>query len=408
MPKNIVICCDGTSNEFGKVDTNVVRLVQVLDQSPTQLVYYGPGVGTMAAPGAMGRPARMLSKLSGLAFGAGLLRNVAQAYKFLMERWEPGVQVYLFGFSRGAYTVRVLAGMLNQIGLLRPGQEHLVPYAIRYYRARHSDKHTRIRREFRHTFSRPITGLDDRKFPVHFIGAWDTVSSVGWVWNPKTFDSTSAIPNAEHIRHAVSLDERRAFFRQNRFDQGNADLTEYWFSGSHCDVGGGSQTALLWPIAFDWMLQEAKDCGIEVHQPALDDLHSKAPKSVALQTAMPEQSLKGCWWAAETVLKWHYNWALHKKEPRLNLGRARQAGGAVLHPTVVQRIRNVQQYRPPSLPPTFVDQILAGELGNQPVTVQRDEYRPAVPWFAYFVLAVTCTVWFGIIAALAMLVRRWM
>ncbi|HEY5960643.1 MAG TPA: DUF2235 domain-containing protein, partial [Polyangiaceae bacterium] len=234
--KNIVICCDGTSNQFGDVNTNVVRLVQVLEQSSAQLVYYDPGVGTMPAPRAVGKPAQVISKIFGLAFGAGLVSNVAEAYSFLMDQWEPGDEIFLFGFSRGAYTVRVLAGMLYQMGLLRPGQAQLVPYAIRLYRARPRSErkynaHTKLCEEFRNTFSRPVPDRSNRHFPVHFIGAWDTVSSVGWVWNPKTFVHTYAIPSVKHIRHAVALDERRAFFRQNLFSAKNLDLVERWFAG---------------------------------------------------------------------------------------------------------------------------------------------------------------------------------
>src|SRR6267142_587040 len=104
MPKNIVICFDGTNNQFGYANTNVVRLVQVLESDgTTQCIYYDPGVGTLAEPGIFTKIGKKISKLFGLAFGAGLGWKVQEAYSYLMDIWEPGDRVYLFGFSRGAY-----------------------------------------------------------------------------------------------------------------------------------------------------------------------------------------------------------------------------------------------------------------------------------------------------------------
>src|SRR4051812_21990256 len=132
QPRNIIICCDGTNNEFGDINTNVVRLIQVLDRTPgTQYLYYDPGVGTLPEPGAWGKLNGWISKIAGLAFGAGLEWKVQEAYTYLMDWWEPGDRVFLFGFSRGAYGARVLAGMLHAVGLLPKGAYNLVPYAMR-------------------------------------------------------------------------------------------------------------------------------------------------------------------------------------------------------------------------------------------------------------------------------------
>src|SRR3974377_2321686 len=105
MPKGIVICCDGTNNQFGSNNTNVVRLVEVLNRNPAeQLSYYDPGVGTFPEPGFVTKIGKKLSELIGLAFGFGLTRKIGEAYSFLMDHYEPGDNIYLFGFSRGAYT----------------------------------------------------------------------------------------------------------------------------------------------------------------------------------------------------------------------------------------------------------------------------------------------------------------
>ena len=122
MSKNIVICCDGTGNEYGDHNSNVVKVYRTLVINDAQQVaYYHPGVGTMGAPTARNRLEKVWTMLTGLAFGGGLLDNVADAYRYLMEIYKDGDQVYLFGFSRGAYTVRALAGLLHMFGLLCPG-----------------------------------------------------------------------------------------------------------------------------------------------------------------------------------------------------------------------------------------------------------------------------------------------
>src|SRR5215207_756215 len=137
--KNIVICLDGTGNEVNaRGVTNVFKIVELLDLSDPakQVVYYDPGVGTFAAPTAWSGAARRLSRLGGLALGHGLRHNLGEAYTFLMNTWQPGDRVFVFGFSRGAYNARALCGMLYRVGLLRPGSENLVPYAVRVYARR--------------------------------------------------------------------------------------------------------------------------------------------------------------------------------------------------------------------------------------------------------------------------------
>src|SRR5882672_8524855 len=126
MPRNLVICCDGTSNEFGRRNTNVVRLVQLLDpNATTQLVYYDPGVGTLPGAGLRTRLGKTISQMADLAVAVGLEGKIERAYRYLMNTWQPGDNVYVFGFSRGAYTARVLCGMLNAVGLLHAQSDNL-------------------------------------------------------------------------------------------------------------------------------------------------------------------------------------------------------------------------------------------------------------------------------------------
>src|SRR5262245_54075709 len=134
MARNLVVCFDGTNNQFGRENTNVVRLIQALDRDPSrQRLYYDPGVGTLPEPGVVTWLGKKISEWIGLAFGVGLTRNVEEAYTYLMSIWEPGDRVFLFGFSRGAYTARVLAGVLHALGLLPRGGSNMLPYVMRLF-----------------------------------------------------------------------------------------------------------------------------------------------------------------------------------------------------------------------------------------------------------------------------------
>ena len=117
MPKNIVVCCDGTGNEYGRHNTNVVKLYEAIVRDASQIAFYDPGVGTFSVLGRrLGRPVGIIL---GKAFGYGLRQNIEDAYRYLMDRYDPGDRLFLFGFSRGAYTARALAGMLYRCGLLQ-------------------------------------------------------------------------------------------------------------------------------------------------------------------------------------------------------------------------------------------------------------------------------------------------
>jgi uncharacterized protein (DUF2235 family) len=263
MPKNIVICCDGTGNEFGRSNYNVVKLYKVLVRDERQVAYYHPGVGKMGSRSALSQVGRSWTRLIGLAFGYGISDNVADAYQFLMRTFLPEDSVYVFGFSRGAYTARALCGMLHVVALMTPGNEGLIPYAIRTLKSRNPD--FGVASEFKKTFSRDCT--------IRFVGLWDTVSSVGWVYDAVHFPFTKATknPDMRTIRHAVSIDERRAFFRQNLLGDphdATQDVQEVWFAGVHSDVGGSyaESESQLSKLALRWMLCEAELAALRVDQ----------------------------------------------------------------------------------------------------------------------------------------------
>src|SRR5205085_6237393 len=133
MARNLVVCLDGTSNEPESGTTNVARTYAVAAKSDTQLVYYDPGVGTMGARGAVTRAGQAATRIAGLVVGYGVKDNIEEAYDWLAAHYQPGDEIFVFGFSRGAYTARALTGMLRTVGLLRPGADNLTPYALKLY-----------------------------------------------------------------------------------------------------------------------------------------------------------------------------------------------------------------------------------------------------------------------------------
>lgn len=304
MSRNIVICCDGTGNEYGPENSNVVKLYWTLSAQDKQVAYYHPGVGTMGARNALTTIGKWWTQVRGLAFGYGFSDNIADVYSFLMRELKPGDQVYIFGFSRGAYTARALCGMLHMFGLLTPGNEALIPYALRLYKSNAADKF-KIAAAFRMTFSVPCK--------PYFLGLWDTVTSVGWILDPVHLDSgalpyTSELPDVPVIRHAVSIDERRAFFRQHLFKTPpppNQDLKEVWFAGVHSDVGGSylEPYSGLSKIALRWMLCEAQSAGLKLDpQKVLDVLGGKLPYVKPNPAAELHKSLHGFWYLGADVI----------------------------------------------------------------------------------------------------------
>ncbi|MGA8544952.1 MAG: DUF2235 domain-containing protein [Mycobacterium sp.] len=258
MSKRIVLCFDGTANQVGAGNlTNVAKLFEMLEKNDpaSQLTYYEPGVGTLAPASAHSAIHRTVTLLIEQAFGVGLKDNVAQAYRYLMQHWRPGDAVYIFGFSRGAYTARALAGMLLRPGLMRPGSENLLPYAVEKYAINRDF----TQNEFDHwaEFARAFCWRTENEplfstvrqnspnqvwhyaVPVTYLGLWDTVKAAGFLrFGTLRWPYTRSLPNVARIRHAVSIDERRRPYREYLVERHPVGLEERWFAGVHADVGG--------------------------------------------------------------------------------------------------------------------------------------------------------------------------
>ncbi len=360
MAKNVVVCCDGTSNQFAKDQTNVVKLCYTLTQGPEQIVFYHPGVGTMEPPGALTSYTIWWTKLFGLAIGYGLLNDIRDAYVFLMDHYEPGDRVYIFGFSRGAYTARALTSLLHMYGLLRRGNEPLVPYAIRMMcgvnnlsdhsgtrrvtatKRRAAETIWNLAREFKSTFSIECKPA--------FVGLWDTVNSVGWFSHPFHAPYTANNPDIAVARHALAIDERRAFFQPSPWfpkpasdaDSGPKDLKQVWFPGDHCDVGGGypEPECGLSKGALAWMICEALNHGLVFDQARLGEMFGKGNSDyIAPNPNGPlHNSLTGLWRLAEFVPKKVFDPKTKNWRWRINRFRKRQIPpDALVHESAFRR-----------------------------------------------------------------------
>ncbi len=279
-PKKIVICLDGTNDQIGvSPPTNVAktyRMVSLLDPT-TQIAYYDPGIGTLPAPNARGAIERHVSRGEELAFGIGIKEKMTEAYTWLMQHYEFGDEIYVFGFSRGAYTARALVGMLHCPGLLRPGSENLIAYAVSKYATNDWPDTPAERKgiaEFSDAFCwgtpqtpvNPAAGPStDEHFyvpyhsvPIRYLGIWDTVEASGLAHiGEHHWRFTDSVPNAARVRHAVSINEWRNPYRQFLLADRppSDDPEEAWFAGVHSDVGGTYEDdPRLALIALKWVV----------------------------------------------------------------------------------------------------------------------------------------------------------
>jgi uncharacterized protein (DUF2235 family) len=297
MPKNIVILLDGTSNEVSANRTNILRLYGTLEKSERQIVYYDPGVGTFGAENAWLRFSRQAAEIWGMATGWGLDHNVKEAYRFLVENYDRGPRpgdedlgrdrIYIFGFSRGAYSARVLAGFIHAVGLIDRSNLNLLDYAYRAYKRVGENKEDSFA-EVR-LFERM---LEPHRPPIRLLGLFDTVKSIiehgryGPRFRSHAF--TRRNRSVESVRHAVAADERRTMYRPqlwpegeeywgNPFNQAAArpqDVREVWFSGVHSDVGGGYPEAEsgLAKLPLRWMIEQTDPMGLRYRTRTVNEI----------------------------------------------------------------------------------------------------------------------------------------
>jgi uncharacterized protein (DUF2235 family) len=266
--KRIVICADGTWNRPEQdiekdFPTNVLKVSRavkpVADDGTEQVVFYDWGIGSY------------YGNVSGGATGKGINKNIQDGYRFIVQNYDPGDHLYFFGFSRGAYTVRSLSGLIYNCGILERSHANRIHEAFELYKSSSRPTSPKSKR-FRRDYSR---GEDAR---VRFIGVWDTVGALGiplsfagFLNDDHHFHDNKIGPNIDCARHALAIDEKREDFEPTIWkSRPGLDLKQVWFCGVHTDVGGGyirPGRGALSDIALKWMMREARanELGLEKH-----------------------------------------------------------------------------------------------------------------------------------------------
>jgi uncharacterized protein (DUF2235 family) len=258
--KRIVIFTDGTWNspEQGGA-TNVLQMARAVRpevDSIEQVAFYDWGVGTDR------------KKLMGGISGAGIDKNIMDCYRFIVHNYNDGDQLFFFGFSRGAYTVRSLAGFIRNCGLIKREHADKIPAAYKLYRKRTRSSSPDMPQAVNFRKDYAVANIT----PIEFVGVWDTVGALGIpvpFWGTLgerefLFHDTEPSKIIQHARHAVSIDENRMDFEPTLWSQKpGLDLQQVWFAGVHSDVGGGYDEPGLSHCASQWMLKEANNFGLE-------------------------------------------------------------------------------------------------------------------------------------------------
>lgn len=333
--QRLVVCCDGTwssadrERDGERAPTNIPRLAEAVARADSpdaaQRVYYGPGVGS---------DGNWLYRWFAGATGWGLSDNLKDAYRFVVEHYEPGDELYLFGYSRGAFTVRSLAGMIYNAGVLRREFADRVDTAFDLYKSRSRHKRSDAAEAvgFRRRFA-----WEDRT-PIRFIGVWDTVGALG---NPLLlhssplsrrvqFHDTRLGPTVRCAFHALAIDEQRRHFKATRWrrhsEAREQTMEQRWFVGAHADVGGGNRNEGLSDLTLDWMVRQARRCGLAVEDVATTPDVFQGPA----------RSRRGLF---RLIPPWH----------RPIAADADADSGEVVDESAIRRLEEDSGYRPPEL-----------------------------------------------------------
>lgn len=331
MTKRIVVCADGTWNRPEKdlakdFPTNVLRMARAIDprgsDGITQQVFYDWGIGSY------------YEQVLGGATGKGLNKNIMDDYRYIVQNYQPGDEIFLFGFSRGAYTVRSLSGLIYNCGILKRPDARLIEEAFEHYKkpgysyAPDGEKSIAFREAHSH-----------KSRNIKFVGVWDTVgalgipiSFLGLLDKKDEFYDTKIGPNVDIARHAMAIDEVRSDFEPTIWDpREKLDLKQVWFAGVHSNIGGSyapdKQTGgLLSDIPLQWMMQQAAEAGL-VLEP-----HLKAS------------------------LNCRYDATLHNSRKHIYRSKSplyrpidHNKGDILIHQSVKQRWDNDKDYRPKNL-----------------------------------------------------------
>ncbi|MCT4636177.1 MAG: DUF2235 domain-containing protein [Bacteroidales bacterium] len=268
--KKIIICADGTWNRPERnlkkdFPTNVLKFARGLSQNDgtnKQIIFYDWGIGSYH------------DKFAGGALGVGLDKNIKDCYRFLVHNYEKGDKIYLFGFSRGAYTVRSLCGLINNCSILKSSNANYIESAFELYKTKKHKPNSSKSKIYREKYA-----IQDKTM-IEFVGVWDTVGAMGLPFSlfgliekKHLFYDQKLGSNIVTARHAISLDEQREDFSPTIWKpRSNVDLKQVWFAGVHSDIGGGYKPerdkTILSDIPLIWMQKEAIISGL-VFEPHL-------------------------------------------------------------------------------------------------------------------------------------------
>ena len=320
LGKRIIFCADGTWDSK-KNHTNVFKMSQAIEPGPDQVVFYDDGVGA---------DGNWFQRILGGAFGEGLFSKIKDGYEKIASVYEPGDEIYIFGFSRGAYVARSLAGMISVCGLpTKTCDQELLDIAFEAYR------NTDYRKDLLDSLGGAV-----QKAPIKMVGVWDTVGSLGI---PAAFGGvdpvrygfldTSLHPNIQNAYQALAIDEHRREFPPTLWTLPETPVPgqhveQVWFPGTHSDVGGGYPECGLSDITFAWMLSKAESLGLKIKQPVAEQYASLVESSTA---------------AAQSVMDtMHHSWNLLWGIPRWR----NVPEGATVSNSVAMRVEEDPAYHP--------------------------------------------------------------
>ena len=263
MPKNIVVFSDGTGQEGGEgANTNIYKLFNMIeDRTSQQISFYDPGLGTG------------WRKLSGNVGGAGISKNILECYTFIFENFEAGDQIYLFGFSRGAATVRSLTSFIHYFGIIPKSRPELIKQAYTIYKIENEPKRKRKADEF-------VSKHHTMWTRIKFLGCYDTVAALGLPIKPLSvlmnkipgmqhkFQNFKLNETVENAYQALAIDDERKTFHPILWDPEALPyqtIKQVWFCGMHTDVGGGYNEQELSDIPFSWMKEMAVNHGLLIY-----------------------------------------------------------------------------------------------------------------------------------------------
>lgn len=356
MPKRLVVCCDGTWNTADQLaagrpcPTNVTKIALSVaerdDSGMAQRVYYHPGVGTTR-----------WEWLSGGAFGIGLSRNVFDAYRFLTDTYEPGDELFFFGFSRGAYTARSLAGLVRNCGILRPESAGRIRDAWALYRDSAEKPSGVASALFRRAYAHEPR--------IRFLGMFDTVGALGipalgpaWLrplvrrlnrrWE---FHDTTLSTLVDGAFQALAIDEKRAIFEPALWHQqpgaDGQEMRQVWFTGVHCDIGGGYPATGLSDLALLWMIDRARAYGLEFDPIDADGRFEMDPSESARFSVAPNGMIgpHDSWTKVYRLMA-----PVHRPIGAAADGQShRLDGNEYVASTASERVTGDPGYRPPAL-----------------------------------------------------------